>query len=333
MKIRFFLLMLTGSALFSVANAQELAWQHTGKGVAYHIFTPNTGSKVKLSDVITFNVVQKTEKDSVLFSTYASGKPVKLQVQPAQNIGDLMDIFPLLGEKDSAIVKVPTDSVFNGHEDQRPRFLAKGSNLVFVIKIEKIQSLDEAMAERNAAMAKIKAATEVLKGAEAPAVQKYIAAHKLVVKTTLSGLKYVITTPTLKRKPLAGDTVLVNYTGRTLEGKVFDSSVESVAQTAGLQQEGRVYEPFSLVLGKGGVIKGWEEGLLLLNEGSKATFIIPSALAYGENGAGNDIKPYSALIFDLHLVKIKPGHHAPVKHVLKKKTTKKYVKKKTTVKS
>jgi len=330
MKNRFFLLLLTGAVLSNAAKAQ-ITWQHTAKGLAYHIFTPNMGTKVKLSDVITFNVVQKTDKDSVLFSTYASGNPVKLQVQPSQNIGDLMDVFPLLAEKDSAIVNVPTDSVFNGHEDQRPKFLPKGSNLVFIIKIEKIQSLDAAMAERNAAMATAKAATDLLKGTEAPAVQKYLAAHKMVVKTTLSGLKYSITTPTLKRKPLAGDTVLVNYTGRTLEGKVFDSSLETVANAAGLQQQGRVYEPFSLVLGKGEVIKGWEEGLLLLNEGSKATFIIPSALAYGEHGAGNDIKPYSALIFDLQLIKIKPGHHAAVKHVMRKKTTKKYVKKKTTV--
>jgi FKBP-type peptidyl-prolyl cis-trans isomerase FkpA len=329
MNIRSFLLMLTGLALFNIAEAQQTLMQ-TGKGWSYHVFTTIAGPKIKMGDVITFDVIQKTEKDSVLFSSYATGSPVKIQVQPSQNIGDLMDVFPLLANGDSAIVKVPTDSVFKDHEDQRPHFLPKGSNLVFLLKIAKIQSLDDAMAERNAGMAKIKAANDELKAAEAPAVQKYIADHKLVVKTTLSGLKYVVTAPTLKHKPLVGDTVLVNYTGHNLDGTVFDSSIESVAKDAGLQQEGRVYEPFTLVLGKGDVIKGWEEALLLLNEGSKATFIIPSALGYGENGAGNDIKPYSSLVFDLQLVKIKPIHHAPVKHVLKKKT---YVKKKPLVKS
>lgn len=320
-------------ALFDTAKAQDLTFQQTSKGLLYHIYTPNTGTKIKLNDVITFNVVQKTSKDSVLFSTYKTGNPVKLQVQPSQNIGDLMDVFPLLADKDSALVKVPADSIFKGHEEQRPPFLSKGSSIVFVLKIERIQSLDEAMAERKAAMDKMKAAADLMKAAEVPAMQKYIADKKLVVKTTLSGLKYYVSQPSLKRKPLNGDTVYVNYVGHTLDGNVFDSSIASVAQAAGLQQQGRVYEPLNLVLGTGSVIKGWEEGLLLLNEGSKATFIIPSALAYGERGAGNDIKPYSTLVFDLELVKVKPGHHAPAKPAVKKKTTtKKYVKKKSAVK-
>lgn len=332
MKNKFFLTALTSIALVTAAKAQELTYQHTAKGLTYHIFTPNAGPKIKLQDVITFQAIQKTEKDSVLFSTYLNGSPVKIQVQPSRNIGDLMDVFPLLALKDSAIVKVPTDSVFKDHETNRPPFLPKGSNLVFLIKIDRVQTFEEAMAERTAAMAKMKEAADKLKGAEAPAAQKYITDNKLAVKTTLSGLKYVVTAPTLKRKPLSGDTVFVNYAGHTLEGKVFDSSIESVAKAAGLQQPGRVYEPFNLVLGSGGVIKGWEEALLLMNEGSKATFIIPSALAYGENGAGADIKPYSTLVFDLELVKIKPGKHPVVKPALKKATTKKSVKKTSTVK-
>jgi hypothetical protein len=102
-----------------------------------------------------------------------------------------------------------------------------------------------------------------------------------------------------------GDTVYVNYTGRTLDGKVFDSSIEAEAKKGGLEQPGRVYEPISFALGEGRVIPGWEQGLLLVNEGAKATFIIPSDLAYGPQGAGADIKPFSTLIFDLELVKVK----------------------------
>jgi FKBP-type peptidyl-prolyl cis-trans isomerase len=120
----------------------------------------------------------------------------------------------------------------------------------------------------------------------------------------------VITQPSVKKKPLTGDTVMVNYTGRMLDGKVFDSSIESVAKEAGLQQEGRKYEPIPVILGTTSVIQGWTEGLLLLNEGSKAKFIIPSSLGYGDQSAG-DIPPYSTLIFDVELVKIKPIKHAP----------------------
>ena len=107
-----------------------------------------------------------------------------------------------------------------------------------------------------------------------------------------------------------GDTVLVNYTGRMLDGKVFDSSIEAEAKKAGLQQGDRKYEPIPVILGTSPVIQGWTEGLLLLNEGAKAKFIIPSGLGYGDQSAG-DIPPYSTLVFDVELVKIKPIKHAP----------------------
>ncbi|WP_259068840.1 FKBP-type peptidyl-prolyl cis-trans isomerase [Mucilaginibacter sp. X4EP1] len=308
MKYILFILALT---LVVKANAQtEL--QHTPKGAAYQIFTHNTGDKIKLNDVITFEFIQKTDKDSVLFSTYAAGHPVQAQIQASQNVGDLMEVFPLLTVSDSALVKVPTDSIFAGHEDQRPAFFPKGSYLNFILKIEKVQSLDAAIAEKNAAVEKVKA-TEVTEAT------KYIADHKLVLKTTPSGLKYIITKPSLKRKVLKGDTVLVNYAGRTLDDKVFDSSIAAVAQASGLNQPGRTYEPIQVIVGTGGVIPGWDEGLLLLNEGTKATFVIPSALAYGAQGAGDDIKPYNTLVFDVEVVKLKPIKHPVAKKPLAKK--------------
>ena len=278
--------------------------QRTARGVQYIIFTHNPGEKIKENDVITIDVIQKTDKDSVVSSTYTMGHPIKIQVQPSQALTDMMDIFPLLAANDSALVKMPSDSVFNGHEESRPVFFPKGSNIKFYIKVEKIQSLSDAIAERNADIAKVKSQ----EGAEAA---KYIADNKLVVKTTPSGLKYVITKTSIKPRPLAGDTVLVNYTGKLINGQVFDSSIEAVAKTSGLDQPGRTYEPIKFPVGTSQVIKGWDEGLLLLHEGEKATFIIPSALAYGNEGSG-PIPPASTLVFDVELVSVKRIKHAPV---------------------
>jgi FKBP-type peptidyl-prolyl cis-trans isomerase FkpA len=308
------------------ANAQTTL-QRTPKGASYQIFTQNPGEKLKLNDVVTFQFIQKNYKDSVLFSTYTAGHPVQTQVVASKGIADLMEIFPLLAVKDSALVKIPVDSIFAGHEDQRPVFLPKGTAITFILKIERAQTLDEAIAERNAAIDKVKAAE---KADEA----KYIADHKLILKTTPSGLKYVITKPSAKPKPLKGDTLLVNYAGRTTDGKLFDSSIESVAKSGGLQQPGRNYEPLQVIVGTGSVIPGWDEGLLLLNEGAKAKFIIPSNLGYGEHGNGDAIPPYSTLVFDIELVKIKPIKHPVTPKPTVKKTvssTRTAVKKKTTV--
>jgi FKBP-type peptidyl-prolyl cis-trans isomerase FkpA len=316
-----YFLILAALAFVVRASAQD-DFKRTAKGTIYRIVKSNPGEKIKLDQIITFNMVQKTEKDSVLASTYAVGRPFQARCAPE---GDLMDLFPLLADKDSVIIKVPTDTIFKGNEDKRPLFFPKGSNLMIYLKIEKVQSLDEAMAERNKALEEEKAVTAKLAEQEAGTTATYIADNKLVLKTTASGLKYVITKPAVKRKPLPGDTVYVNYLGRTLDGKVFDTSIEAEAIKAGTKQEGRAYEPISFALGRGEVIPGWDEGLQLLNEGSKATFIIPSKLAYGERGAGNDIPPYATLRFDVELVKV-----SPVKHTVAKKTVAKKVAAKTT---
>jgi FKBP-type peptidyl-prolyl cis-trans isomerase FkpA len=296
-------------------NAQS-GMLRTPKGALYQIFTHNTGEKLKDGNIITFQYIQKTDKDSVLYSTYASGHVGQARIQPSQNVADLMEIFPLLTVNDSLLIKIPTDSLFKNHEDKRPPFFPKSSSLNFVIKILKAQSMEAFMAD--------------IKQAEITGANKYIAAHKLNLQTTASGLKYVVTQASVKPRPLKGDTVLVNYVGKGLDDKVFDTSIEAVAQASGLQQPGRHYEPLSAVIGavgEGAVIAGWNEALLLLHEGSKATFVIPSALAYGPQG-NQGIAPFSTLIFDLEVVKIKAAKHVAtaIKGPVKKPPYKKKVK-------
>lgn len=288
----------------------QTPFKTTAKGTQYRIITPGNGRQIKLNDVVTFQAVQKTDKDSVLFSTYAAGRQIQVQVQ--EN-GDLMDVLPLLSEKDSVLVKISTDTIFKDNEVRRPSFLPKGSFINVTLKIEQVQTLDEAIAERKAMMDKM--ATE-----EATARNKYITDNKLVLNTTKSGLKYRITLPSIKRKPVAGDSVLVNYTGHLLDGKVFDTSIEANAKKAGLVQPGRTYEPIGFKVGQQQVIPGWDEGLLLLGEGAKATLVIPSNLAYGPNGQG-EIPPYSTLVFDVQLVKVFPAKHAATKGAVKRSTT------------
>ena len=93
--------------------------------------------------------------------------------------------------------------------------------------------------------------------------------------------------------PKVGDVVVVNYTGTLMNGKKFDSSYDS----------GRA---ISFPLGKGRVIKGWDEGIAKLHTGDKAIFIIPAKLGYGADGAGNDIPPNASLIFIVELMDINP---------------------------
>ena len=112
------------------------------------------------------------------------------------------------------------------------------------------------------------------------------------VKTTASGLQYeVLQEGDGKIKPNASDVVQVTYTGKLLDGTVFDSTDKNGGQ------------PMDINLGS--VIKGWTEGIQLMSKGAKYRFYIPSELAYGDQGAGGAIPGGSTIIFDVELVSIK----------------------------
>ena len=115
-------------------------------------------------------------------------------------------------------------------------------------------------------------------------------AKKEGVKTLPSGLQYKVLREGDGRKPSATDKVECHYEGTLINGEVFDSSYRrGETATFGLNQ----------------VIKGWTEGLQLMQEGAKYRFFIPYNLAYGEHGAGQSIPPSAALIVDVELIKVK----------------------------
>lgn len=109
------------------------------------------------------------------------------------------------------------------------------------------------------------------------------------VQVTSSGLQYIVEKEGEGAQPSAEDEVTVHYTGKLLDGTVFDSSVNRG-------------EPATFPLNR--VIPGWTEGLQLMKEGGKTVFFIPSDLAYGAQGVPNAIPPHSVLIFEVELIKV-----------------------------
>lgn len=122
--------------------------------------------------------------------------------------------------------------------------------------------------------------------------EKFLAENgkKENVRSTASGLQYVVEKEGDGAQPSASDEVTVHYTGKLLNGTVFDSSVNRG-------------EPATFPLNR--VIPGWTEGVQLMKEGAKYTFFIPSDLAYGAGGVPNVIPPHSTLIFEVELIKVK----------------------------
>ncbi len=125
-------------------------------------------------------------------------------------------------------------------------------------------------------------------------------------KTSPTGLMYVIESIGEGEKPANGTNVNVHYAGYFADGKLFDTSIKSLAQETGTYNPQREpYSPMAIPYGpEAQLIPGFKEGLALLNVGGKAKLIIPPSLAYGEQGAGGIIPPHAWLIFDIELVDI-----------------------------
>jgi FKBP-type peptidyl-prolyl cis-trans isomerase len=145
------------------------------------------------------------------------------------------------------------------------------------------------MEERQAAASK---AAEAKFGENKKAGEDFLEANKSKkgVKTTESGIQYIVLKEGSGEKPAGSTTkVKVHYHGTNIAGNIFDSSVDrGTPSTFGLNQ----------------VIKGWTEGVQLMNEGAKYKFFIPQELAYGAQQKGENIKPFSTLIFEIELLEV-----------------------------
>jgi FKBP-type peptidyl-prolyl cis-trans isomerase FkpA len=273
-------------------------------GLLYNIYVDKAGPKLQEGDFVLVNLIIKNDADSVLMSTYDIGRPTPLLLPKPQYKGDLFDGMKLLTEGDSASFKLSADSLFK-RAPKPPTF--KGKFIIYDVKIVKLiakgKQTDDVF---HATVTNFMMAQETaIKNEEPAKIKKYIADKKLTVSKTDSGLYYVITKPGTGPVVAKNDTAVVNYTGSLLtNGKVFDTNVKDDAVKAKLDNPQRQYTPIHVPIGQRRVIAGWDQGLLLLNKGAKATFIIPSNLAYGQQGNGQIIPPFAPIAFDIEVVDI-----------------------------
>ena len=279
-----------------------------GEGdMMYNIHTDKTGETIKEGDFVAFKAIEKTEGDSVLYSSYDYDRPSLLVKEKSVFKGDLFAALGLLSEGDSATFKINIDSMVMKMGRPQPADTTT-KYLIYTIKIDKVipkGKLTDSLF-RGKIDAFLKTEMDLAKNGETAKIKGYVAAKSLKPTVSASGLNYVISKEGSGPKAKPGDTILVNYTGSFLSGKVFDSSLPDVAKTSGTFNAGRKYEPLKMPVGMQGSIPGFEEALFLLPKGGKATVVLPSSLAYGEQG-NQGIPPFTPLVFELEMINIIPA--------------------------
>lgn len=244
-------------------------------------------------------VTAKGKKDSTLLDSYSKGMPFWIPVMKPSFKGGLEEAFAMVTPGDSGVFKVSADSLFaNTFKQPLPPFIQKGSQLTFYIKAEKVMSEQEAMTDQQTTMMSF---MEKQNKKDDAVIQKYAKDKGLQPQKTNSGLYYVVTQQGSGATPTPGQMVSVHYKGTTLDGKEFDSSYNN-PQSGG--------KPIEFPIGQGAVIRGWDEGIALLNKGTKATLLIPSTMAYGPQETPK-IPANSVLRFDVELTDIKAGQPQP----------------------
>ena len=266
---------------------------------------PNPADTTRAGQFMLMHVAYLTGRDSVLQSSrqLAHGQPVPIPMASGFRKGSPEEAFAMLQPGDSAVFRLPADSLFRGRPV--PPELRRSGN-VLVLQATAVKLVDQATAVATAQRLQQDIQAEQQRRARAhlaeqgpkdkAAIAEYLKANGLTAKAqqTAGGTWYVITKRGTGPLPQAGQTVGVRYRGSVLAtGKEFDAS----------DKHGSA--PFEFVLGAGQVIKGWDQGIAMLPKGSTAILLIPSSLAYGTRGAGADIPADANLRFDVELVDIK----------------------------
>ena len=252
---------------------------------------------------LLYNLQIVTQTDSIIVSSledpFPQGININDTLKPQSGIEEI-----LFGLKkgDSINFQVPAKMIMG---DYPPPGIKVDDLLKVRIGAYEIKTEDEMKAlyqeigqkEQEKAIERAKA----LLVEESKTIEAYLTKNNLKAQKTQSGLYYVIEKEGAGEPTTPGTTMYVNYAGYLLNGPLFDTSWPDLAKANNMFNEERPYEPLPVNVGMGQVIPGWDEGLMLLKKGSKAKFIIPSPLGYGEGGAGEMIPANSILVFDVEV--------------------------------
>jgi FKBP-type peptidyl-prolyl cis-trans isomerase len=264
-----------------------------------------TSPKPKEGDIIKVHLLSAVNNRLMYNSrTVNKNKPIEFGINKPAFKGDIIEAITLMTPGDSIVCMADADAVFTNSKTKKPDFIKKGDKVFYFIKLVYVKTKEEVQKEQQAAFQKqikeqmVKQEKEQSKNTakEEKELQAYFTKNNITPLKTPLGTYYTINEKGEGAIPQNGDTVVMNYTGKLLDGTKFDSNEDTSFHHV---------QPFEFPLGANRVIKGWDETIGFLPQNSKATLYIPSRNGYGAQGQAK-IPANSILIFDVQLNNIKP---------------------------
>lgn len=295
------------SAAFFLFSCSSEDYIKTKSGLIYKIEKKGTGPQLKAGDIIKFHL-KVFFKDSLAFNSY-NDMPQFTKVDSLGGRYDITEVFPKLHVGDSVLIIQTIDSILslmgkktinNKTIDSVVPGMKKGDKITYhVVVLEKYDNMiayQEAYQKELEAM-RVKEVKEMeqQKPKDIAEIERHLKEKKINAVKTESGTFVEIINPGQPPLPDSGKIVAVWYTGMTLDGKKFDSNIDTAF---------RHNSVFTFVIGQMGTIQGFEDGVKQIGKGGKVRIYIPSVLAYGKRGSPPTIKPYENLIFEVEIVDI-----------------------------
>ena len=298
-------LLLITAITFSACKSND--YQKGGEGMEYKIIADGKGDKIKSGDYMEFNITaklaKKVGKDTILNNSADMGAPQIVIIDSAQLPPAYYKLFIQLRKGDSLSTRTLVDSFFKKQPEAMPPFMHKGDYLETNIRITNIyKTKEEADKAREAGLVLQQAATkkkaDEMKAKDDKTLADYFTKNNIKAVKTPAGAYVEILQPGSGPNADTTNFAKINYTGKTLDGHIFDSNTDPAK---GHVEPLMVNLTSNFTLGNG-VIPGMSDGLRMLNKGAKARIYIPSGLGYGPNGSGADIPANSNLIFEVELL-------------------------------
>lgn len=294
---------IIGAALISNTGCKSDSGFKKIKGVDYKIVKDVPGKNAAIGDIVEFNIIAKADTFD-LGNTWKQGHPGTMRVEEPKNGGDLAAVFPMLSVGDSALVEISCDTMLKNipkNQQQLPPWLKKGKKITINLSVVSIKSAEDYQKDMKAKQEAMQQEMKDKAAKQMPIddkmIQDYFAKNNIKAQKTASGLYYTVQKPGTGAQITAGQMVSMMYTGKTLDGKAFDSNVDT-----SIGHHGNA--PLTFPVGAHQMIPGMDEGAALLKKGSKATFYMPSPLGYGEQGPPN-IGPNAILVFEVEITDVK----------------------------